>query len=57
MNRTPNEKAAKTASALLQLAGEYRQEGKPDVAQKLEEGATTLPVGSLARLHDIMMAA
>lgn len=51
---TDAQKLAKTRGALAQLAGEYEQEGKADIAAKLR---TPLPDESIIRLHDILVRA
>lgn len=50
----PNTKAAKTSSALTQIVGELRADGNANLADRLEHAMRAMPVGSLARLYDLI---
>jgi hypothetical protein len=49
-----NEKARRVIEASHKLEAEYVGEGKPELAQRVRSGFDELPVGSLARLYDIL---
>lgn len=49
-----NEKARKVIEASHKLESEYEAEGKPELAKQIREGFDNLPVGSLAKLYDIL---
>jgi hypothetical protein len=50
------EKARTLMEAVNKLEAEYIAAGRPATARQLVEAFNELPVGSLARLHDILKA-
>jgi hypothetical protein len=51
---SPNEKARKMIEASHKLEAEYEREGRTAEAKAVRDGFAALPVGSLARLYDII---
>lgn len=51
-----NDKAAAVIAAAHKLEAEYEAEGKPALAKQVRDGFNELPVGSLAKLYDILKA-
>lgn len=49
-----NEKARRVIDAAHKLEAEYEAEGKPEIAKQVRTGFDALPVGSLAKLYDII---
>lgn len=51
-----NDKARRLIEAAHKLEADYEAEGKSEIAKQVREGFGSLPVGSLARLWDILNA-
>jgi hypothetical protein len=51
-----NAKAKVVLDCFEQASSEYRDEGKPQIADMLDRGVKELPVGSLAKLFDLLDA-
>lgn len=49
-----NEKASRVLAAAHELENGYEDEGKPALAKQVRDGFAALPVGSLAKLFDIL---
>lgn len=49
-----NAKAKTVIEAFEQVADDFRNEGKPDLATRTMSALKDVPVGSLAKLHDIL---
>jgi uncharacterized membrane protein YqiK len=51
---SPNEKARRMIEASHKLEAEFEREGRHAEAEAVRKGFESLPVGSLARLYDIL---
>jgi hypothetical protein len=54
---TNEEKADIVDGALVRLGNEFEEAGKPEHAERVRKANMTLPIGSRARLFDIVRAA